>query len=120
MERDLDLVRKILLQIERSPHGYVDGVQIEGYSAEEIGYHAHLLLEANLITAVVRKAHGLPSPYAMPTSLTWAGHEFLDVIKKDSIWEKGKNAILKHSEGLAVSVFQEWAKSEILNLLIHS
>jgi hypothetical protein len=115
MKRDFDLIRKILLTLEESPRGHDEITEIDGYPDEVFGYHGHLLHEAGLVVAYERECMGLPMPYANPYGLTWDGHEFLDLIKKDTLWEKAKSTILKHSSGLAFAVLQDWAKSEILH-----
>jgi hypothetical protein len=47
MKRDMDLVRKILLQIEEHPHGFAPNyLAIEDYTQEQIGFHVLLMGEA--------------------------------------------------------------------------
>jgi len=39
VRRDLELIRKLVLQVEAIPTGYVkEEIEIDGYSAEQIGY----------------------------------------------------------------------------------
>lgn len=113
MKRDLDLVRKILLWMEGSDHGTVHTEpQIEGFSAEQVGYHVHLMGQAGLITALDITTNGDHSPNALPSSLTWAGHDFLDAVKDDTLWEKAKSMVLKPAAGVAFDVLLAWAKAE--------
>jgi hypothetical protein len=94
MKRNLDLVRSILLEIESWPadtHG--KGVEIEGYSHEEVTYNAFLLHDAGYIDAIVSKTMGGNSIY--PTQLTWNGHEFLDEARDKTTWEKAKSVVTK-------------------------
>ncbi len=89
MQRDMNLVRKILLALETSAHGHAPlGMEIEGYSEEQIGYHVHLLGQAKLLTVEVTTGWGSQSPKAIPTSITWEGHEFLDSARDETIWSK--------------------------------
>ena len=50
MKRNMELIRKVLLATEVSssawPPSGVQDLQMEGYSEEEIGYHALLIIEA--------------------------------------------------------------------------
>jgi hypothetical protein len=89
MKRDMDLVRKILLEIERQPftHGKIT-LEIEGYSREEISYHVLLLSEANLIEAEVSAR---ASAEYKPIRLTWQGHEFLESVRDEARWNKLKD-----------------------------
>lgn len=55
MKRDMDLFRRILLQLEASPeatgHSRID-LDIEDRDPTEVSYHVQLLKEAGLIEAV--------------------------------------------------------------------
>ena len=48
MKRDLELIRKMVLAIEDAPSGYAPELKFEGYTDEQVGYHAYLLLDAGL------------------------------------------------------------------------
>jgi hypothetical protein len=79
MERSLDLVRQILLEIE-SKGSYTNwfDIDIEEYSPEQMDYHLELMLEAGLIATrtMLREPQRL-----YPVRLTWEGHEFMDVAR---------------------------------------
>jgi hypothetical protein len=94
MKRDMDLIRTMLLTIEANEHGFVNNIEIEGYTQEEIGYHAYLLGQAglaNVSNVPVRSE----SPRAIIRNLTWEGHEFLDATRENSIWNQAKDKINK-------------------------
>jgi hypothetical protein len=94
MKRDLDLVRKLLLTMETSPHGFINpNLVIEGYSSEQIGYHVHLMMQAGLVNGVDITSQNSQSPMAMPTALTWHGHEFLDACRNERVWNKAKERL---------------------------
>ncbi len=94
MTRDLDLVRKILLVCEEHPDGFApQELNIEGYTDDKIGYHVYLAGEAGLLKVADRTHCGCQSPYAMPLSMTWLGHEFLDASRNETVWEKAKKAV---------------------------
>lgn len=98
MKRDMDLVRKILIQINEFDHGFVsDPFVVEGYSDEEVGYNCFILAEAGLIIAEENTSYGsdVRSPTAQPIRLTWEGHEFVDKILDDDIWSNAKTAVSK-------------------------
>ncbi len=94
MRRDMDLVRNILLEIEKHPYdgGWVE-ISIEGYSTEEITYHLLLLNEAKLVEVYDMSTFG--GIDIKPTRLTWDGHEFLDSARDNNRWNKAKNAMSK-------------------------
>ena len=86
----MDLARKILFAMEASEKGLAPRISIDGYSPEEIGYHVWLLADGGLINAT-EVTHNLSrSREAIPVSLTWAGHEFIDAARSDTVWRKAK------------------------------
>lgn len=89
MKRNMNLVRKLVLEIEDNPTGFVPkDLAIEGYHKEEIGYHFYIMMEAGLIRGVDVTTHGSKTPEAIATGLTWAGHEFADAVRDPNRWEK--------------------------------
>lgn len=96
MKRNMDLVRKILLEFSDREHGYVpERFSLEGFSDEEVGYHCYLLNDAGLIVAADTTSRGDKTPTAMPIKLTWKGHEFIDNAKNESIWAQTKEVTNK-------------------------
>ncbi|WP_081666147.1 DUF2513 domain-containing protein [Marinimicrobium sp. LS-A18] len=94
MKRNMDLVRKILIEIHNGDHGYYQGpLVVEGHSNEEVGYHCYLLSQAGLIEAADVSGEGHGSPHALPMNLTWAGHEFVENAYNDSIWEQTRGVV---------------------------
>jgi hypothetical protein len=87
MQRDMDLVRNILIWIEAQEHALNVGweIKIEGYTDEQVGYHCHLMNEAGLIAAEDSTSLESLSPDAVPRCLTWAGHDFLDSVKDATV-----------------------------------
>ncbi len=104
MKRDMDLVRRLLLETEAMP---LDGavVTIEGHTEEEIAYHILLLKEAGLVDAIdLSSEQGIDW---RPTRLTWAGHEFLDAARDDRRWEKAKTVMVEKAGGVVFEVIKE-------------
>ena len=117
MKRDMDLVRNLLLAIERDPQldGSVwkrpDGPEdweITGCNEVEMAYHLRMLIEEGLVDG----DETLSSPMPSVSRLTWNGHEFLDDIRDPSVWASVKQrAGILASVGLAI--IGELAKAEI-------
>ncbi len=96
MKRDMDLIRAILLTIESNPSGFApQHLEINGYTQEQIGYHATLLGEAGLAEIRDVTTNGSKSPEAFITRLTWEGHEFLDSARENQRWNQAKDIINK-------------------------
>lgn len=101
MQRDMELVRKIMLAAEQHEHGFAPrDIEIEGYSEEQIGYHCWLLDDAGLAEAIDLTTRGSDSPCAALRSLTWAGHEFLGAAKDDTTWQKAKDRLSSAGKSL--------------------
>ncbi len=91
MKRDMDLVRLILLEIEKSGEDPRSAIrlQLQNYTSEQVSYHVMILNDAGLIEAYNLSTLGTGSIWR-PKRLTWSGHEFLDAARNDSIWNKAK------------------------------
>jgi hypothetical protein len=100
MKRDMDLMRKMLLAVEASPFGYApQPLTIEGYTADQIGYHAYLLIDAGLASGSDMTNTASTGPTSRIIKLTWEGHEFLDASRTPMIWEEVWGQMKEH--GLA-------------------
>lgn len=105
MKRDMDLVREILLALELHPHGFApDKLGVEGYSQDQIAYHAYIMGEAGLIEVADSTNLGSSGPEALIKNMTWEGHEFLDAAREPKRWAEAKN--LLHKSGGAS--FKVW------------
>jgi hypothetical protein len=115
VQRDMDLIRQLLLDIEGedafdgTPHPYQIPTQIaaQGHSARVVGYHLQILFDAGLVLGNT-PAVGMP----VVRRLTWHGHEFIDNIKSDDIWSRTK-ARVSGLPGAALSVVVAIAESEV-------
>lgn len=118
MQRDMNLVREILLALERHERGQAPGkIEIPPYSEEQIGFHVMLMAEARLIKAIETTCHGDPSPKAIPSRLTWEGYEFLAASKDSNIWEKSKKTILGKVGALSFEVLKAYLMYEVKSKL---
>jgi len=108
MKRDMDLVRKILFQVEahQAPDAPFE-VDVPGYSQEQIAYHVRLLAAAGLLRAMDFSGNG-PLDW-QPQSLTWSGHEFLDATRSDTTWHKVKAEIKDKGVSLTFELVKQLA-----------
>ena len=93
MQRDKDLVRKILLYVELNKEAYYDNfssdqIMIEGYGKEQIAYHCMLILQTGFLMAEDSTKNG--SLRISIKGISWLGHEFLDLVRDEKIWNKIK------------------------------
>ena len=107
MKRDMDLVRKILFEMERrgSYRKQFDPICIEGYSDEEVSYHIMLLCDAGLMEGSnVTSSSGFRW---IAKSLTWDGHEFLDAAREDTRWNQAMKMVKEKAGSVTLEVFKE-------------
>jgi len=108
MKRDMELIRKMALAIEDSPSGYApDDLGIDGFTEEQIGYHAHLMIQAGLATGNDVTVMSTESPDAMLTSLTWAGHEFVEMARDETRWKKAMGIVEERGGSVTLSVLTQ-------------
>lgn len=124
MKRDMELIRKILLEIESWKDTKPKIVQIDGYEDVAIGRHVELLYEAGLIYSATPLQSG--SSHAPATifvkDLSWNGHEFISVMKNQSVWGKIKQKFsaeelagipLSVLQNVGIALFNELAKQQV-------
>lgn len=117
MQRNMDLVREILLAIEAE---YVDtaiiDLEIDGYDMNTVAYHCKILKDAYLIS----NYKGLYGDNRLLNfyvgNLTWEGHEFLDKIRIVTVWDKTKETIATHGLPLALDVIKTISSTIIAGL----
>jgi hypothetical protein len=111
----MELIRAILLEIERLPDDRGNNIHIEGHPDEEVAYHIGLLHHAGLIEAI--NVSSTTSNRWLAKSLTWDGHEFLDAARSETVWVKAKDLALKATGALTVESVKA-ALPEVIKRLI--
>jgi len=115
MKRDMELVRDLLLAIERDPK--FDGTKwlsptkaedfgITNHSMQEVSYDLAMLIEEGFIKGKI----GID--VVVINKLTWKGHEFLDDTRDPDIWDKTKERA-KGLTSVGIAFMWELAKAEI-------
>ena len=108
MKRDMDLIRRMLLEVE----GDDNPKTITQFTEAHEVYNIALLEDAGLVEArVVKGSMGKPIS-AFVIRLTWQGHDFLDAAKDDTIWAKARDRILKPGISFTFSILVEFLKQE--------
>jgi len=97
MERNWDKIREILIKLEEmSPDK--GRLRLSDFPPEEAhvySYNVELLIESGLIHGEMSKTVGKQASDFLAIRLTWEGHEFLDAIRSDSVWNKTKSSFIK-------------------------
>lgn len=117
MKRDMDLVRRILLELEQIPEdsGWIESFSVDGIDSRSLSGHIHMMAEADLIEAI--DLSDMSASEWKPKRITWRGHEFLDSIRSNTLWEKTKKAVLEKTGGLALAALEAYARHLAARLL---
>lgn len=95
MKREMDLCRRILLEIEKSnesPLGWTE-ISLEDYSEEQVSYHIQLLDEAGLIEG--EDVSTMAAHCWKAKRLTFVGHDYIDTIRDEGVWVQSKQVATK-------------------------
>ena len=96
MKRNWDMIRDILTRLEEynNDQGCLNLANFPEDRHIEVSYNMELLLEASLVKGEMLEEFGSDPEDFFVTRLTWQGHEFLDAIRNDTIWQKTKKSFL--------------------------
>jgi len=107
MKRDMELLRKILIAIEEQSDGtWIDNLQIDGYNDRQIAYHCKLLYDGGYISDCKIQYADDDMSFFGVGRLTWDGHEFLDKVKSETVWNRTKDIIVKGGLPVAIDVIK--------------
>ena len=106
----MDLIRTILQKIElcEDPFGLDDMPEIKGCDTSQISYHVKLLCDADLIEADSFEESGMPYTDFINLNLTWAGQDFLDAARDDTLWNKAKVKLINSGTSFTFGLLLEW------------
>ncbi len=108
MKRDMELVRKMILAVEDSPTGYApDDLRIDGYTDDQLAYHAYLAIEGGLAKGAITTHMGSSSPSGQIVSLTWEGHDFAATAREDSRWRRAMRIIQEKGAGATIDIVKD-------------
>lgn len=121
MKRNMDLVRALLLQIEEmSAEELSESMavapikpvgRLEDYTQNQIHYHMRLLHRADFIDASFHNPPSAPLGIerAKANRLTYQGHDLLDSIRDETVWERTKSRIQATTGTASVAVIKQVA-----------
>ncbi len=106
MKRDMELIRNVMLAAEKTKDpGELNDPKFEGRSETEISYHIALLDDAGLLHGQDRSAIGVFRWSA--GTLTWAGHEFVEAVRDESVWKEALAITAKSGDGTVFEVLNK-------------
>lgn len=111
MKRDMDRIRSLLFETESVD----DFFSLDRSRDDSDRYNGQLLVEAGLLDGVCHPGTSCDQSMAPPRvtvkRLTWEGHEFLDDIRQQEIWNRIKSDFKDASFSTIVNVGKQLAAS---------
>lgn len=106
MNRDMELVRKILLAVEESDEARRRGIRptIDGYEDNVIQAHVGLLWRRGLLEALDGSSRDGES-YII-TGLTWEGYDFIEAARNETVWRKAMKAVTENGGGITLEIMK--------------
>lgn len=119
MKRNWDTIREILIKLDELD-SKAGSIQLSDFPKEkdyEYSYHIELLLDAGLINGKMMDSLGRQAQSFIIESLTWNGHEFLDTIIDDNVWNKTKSTFKEGGLSMTLDLAKEVATNITLSLI---
>jgi hypothetical protein len=118
MVRDMDLVRKILLNVEA---GNLNA-GVEGYTDDAVNFHKALLIKKDLVEGTASYPTGIDSRPDIPdlvmiSRLTWDGHDFIQGIATDTKWSRVKAFLAESGKDLTIETIK-WAVLHLFGAVV--
>ena len=100
MKRDLDLVRQILLQIEALPAGPPAQYRMSEIEDPVLLAHFELVLGSGLVNGRISRSQSVRGDVISISGLTWEGHEWIEMMRSQSVWNETKSHLLDNGGAL--------------------
>jgi hypothetical protein len=105
----MDIIRLILMQQETGEAP----PDLAKYPEDLVVYNVALMKDAGLLVAEIREGYGGSPRRAAIIRMTWAGHDFLDAARDDTLWRKAKEKVIRPTASWTFGILLEWLKHEI-------
>lgn len=111
MKRDMDLVRKLLLETEKSeaPFDPTQNKTFIDYTDDMLYYHVELLQGHNLLDAQIQRGFSGKVISCNIISLTWDGADYVDAIRESKVWDRTKRVVKEAVGSTTMGVIKEAA-----------
>jgi hypothetical protein len=104
MKREIDLIRRLLIDLETHGPECAISVLLSGTSRdadERVRYHLRLLIDAGLAKETERTNAGVTN-----FRLTNSGHEFLELARSDVRWNEAKLVCQEQAGGVSLTILR--------------
>jgi hypothetical protein len=113
MKRDMEIIRRILLNAEDDQYMQGKWVTLDGVTNDVCGYHTALIFDAGLAEGRLIQSTSCRYAAAQIYRLTSAGHDFCDGIRHDTIWNRAKKHVIRPGASYGLSILVEYVKLQV-------
>ena len=93
LKRDMDLVRRILLHVQKKDTILGEQVVFDDVDPDVLGRHVELLHQEQLLEGSSARLSHLAYPRIQVTDLTWSGHDFVAALQDEGVWQQIKQRL---------------------------
>lgn len=112
MKRDMDLIRRIALEIADMPARHVL-TGVDNIDPDIFAMHVTWMEEAGLVEAHITRFVSDDPPRVRVVRLTWEGCDFVDAARSDTLWKKTMETVIRPTSSFTFGIIKEYLKSEI-------
>lgn len=122
VQRDMELIRKVLFAIEAKSDLHYSEINIPGEDDLKVARHLELLFDAGMIDGDKDQLLGTPYDAILVRDLTWEGHDLAAALRNETVWQqiKGKFSASELAalpisvvKAVALAAVERWAKSKL-------
>ena len=122
MQRNDDLIRQLMLDLEKANSATNDDHPVEGYSRDAVAYHLALIVKSGLAEGPKPLYPSDGSDPSIPRAvivmrLTPQGHDFLANLRDDKIWAKVKERTVKAGGSVSLDLLGQIGGAVIKQML---
>ncbi|QWT22111.1 DUF2513 domain-containing protein [Bacillus sp. NP157] len=117
----MDLIRRLLLDLEAAP-GALDATHVVvGHSQAEVAYHLALLVKGGLAegpqpTSYLGNSTQVPD-FVLATRLSPEGHDFIDTLRDDTIWKTVREKTLKVGSTATLEIVKALGQAAVRHMV---
>jgi Hypothetical protein (DUF2513) len=116
MKRDPNILRDVMLFLETVPSdtkvfGHSISEAVPGVDPFDLGDHVQQLREIGFIEGAVHFYGRQCQPKIIVDRITSSGHDFIETVRKDSVWQKVTTGVLETGKAWTIQMLFEYAKA---------
>jgi hypothetical protein len=122
MTRDMELIRRILIEIQSRKNLDQKTVEIEGVDSVILGRHVEMLFDEGMVEGDSYGYVGHGYREVRVSDLSWAGHDLIAALENSGVWNKIKQSFsateltvmpLSVLKEIGIGLLKEWAKKKV-------